>query len=108
MSRTVTPGVADPPDEAGESVALLRVHAGRRLVEQEQLGLGRQRARDLEPALLAVRQVLRELVGLVRKPHEPEPDERLVDRVLLLALERGGAQDRARAGRPSSGCAARP
>ena len=56
-----------------ELLALLRVHAGGRLVEQEQLGLGRQRAGDLEAALVAVGQVLGELVGLVRQTDEVQP-----------------------------------
>ena len=44
-----------------------RVHAGRGLVEREQLGLGRERARDFQPALVAVGQVLGEIV-LARSP----------------------------------------
>ena len=37
---------------------LLRVHPGRRLVEQQQLRLGGERAGDLEPALVAVGEVV--------------------------------------------------
>ena len=47
--------VAQLLDERGEVRGLLRVHAGGRLVEQQQLRLGGERARDLEPALVAVR-----------------------------------------------------
>ena len=46
-------------DEVGR---LLRVHAGRRLVEEEQLRPQGERARHLEAPLVAVREVLRELV----------------------------------------------
>ena len=42
------------------------VHAGRRLVEQEQARLVGERAGDLEPALVAVRQVAREHVAACR------------------------------------------
>ena len=45
-----------------ERQRLLRVHAGGRLVEQQQLRLGRERARDLEPPLVAVGEVARVLV----------------------------------------------
>jgi len=40
------------------------VHAGGGLVEQQQLGLGRERPRQLEPALLAEREIAGELVAL--------------------------------------------
>ncbi len=49
---------------------LLRVHAGRRLVEQQQLGLGGERAGKLQPALLAERQVGGEVVALVGEAGE--------------------------------------
>ncbi len=42
--------------KAREVRALLRVHPGRRLVEEQQLRLRRERPRDLEPALVAVRE----------------------------------------------------
>ena len=51
---------------------LLAVHAGCGLVEQQQLRLRRQRARELQPALLAEGQVRRELVLLVGEPAELE------------------------------------
>src|SRR5262245_26301984 len=50
-------------DQRFELERLLRVHAGRRLVEQEQLGRAGEGARDLEPALLAVRQLGGRLAG---------------------------------------------
>ena len=39
------------------------VHSGGRLVEQQQLGLARERARDLDMALAAVGQILRVCAG---------------------------------------------
>ena len=47
--------VADAVHERDERRRLLRVHAGRRLVEQQQLRLQGQSAGHLEPALVAVR-----------------------------------------------------
>src|SRR5689334_4988786 len=46
--------VADAPDQAHQVVLLGRVEPGCRLVEAQQLGLGGQRAGDLEAALIAV------------------------------------------------------
>ena len=57
---------ADVVEQALERRGLGRVHAGRRLVEREQLRLGRERARDLEPALVAVGEMLGERVGALR------------------------------------------
>ena len=71
------------------------VHAGRRLVEGEELRLGGERARDLEPALVAVREVARERVGALR---DTDVVEQLVgalgDRLLLHSRLRI-AEDRA-------------
>ena len=54
--------VAQLAHERGQLVGLLRVHAGRRLVEQQELRVRRQRAGDLDPPLVAVGEVDRELV----------------------------------------------
>ena len=55
ISRMVSPRSSRRrPHEPRQRAGLLRVHPGGRLVEQQQLGLGRQRARDLQPALIAV------------------------------------------------------
>ena len=48
--------VAQPADQLAQLLLLGGVHARGRLVEQQQLGRGRERARDLEPPLLAVGQ----------------------------------------------------
>ena len=48
--------VADVEDEAGHVLGLLEVHAGDRLVEQQQLGLHGQRPAELDPLLHAVGQ----------------------------------------------------
>ena len=48
-------------------VGLGRAHAGGRLVEAQQLRLGGERDADLEVALLAVREIGGQLVGLVRR-----------------------------------------
>ena len=59
-------------DEGGEAGRLLRVHPRRRLVEQQQPRLGRERARHLEPPLVAVGEVLRVLLRLPAQPGEAE------------------------------------
>ena len=74
------PLVADAVDERDEVVGLLRVHAGRRLVEQQQLRAQGQRAGHLEPALVAVREVLRELVGSRRRTPQNSISSRAVSR----------------------------
>ena len=79
------PSRADVARAASKRRRLGRVHAGRGLVEREQLRLGGQRARDLEPALVAVRQVLREVVGA---PRDADVVEQLVRALLDRASPR--------------------
>ena len=86
MSRIVRPSsVRMPPEQRGHLGRLHRVHAGRRLVEQEQLGLAGEGARDLQPALVAVGQVASRLVLEALEPHEGEPPSGLRLGFLLLA-----------------------
>ena len=54
---------ADALDELRDAVHVFVAHALRRLVQQHQLGLHRQRGGDLERALAAVRQIHGGLVG---------------------------------------------
>ena len=73
MSRTVRPSSRPQPvDERHHLGRLARVHPGRRLVEQEELGLAAEGARDLEPALVAVRQVLCEVAAAARQADQRE------------------------------------
>ena len=53
-------------------VGLGRAHAGGRLVEAQELRLGGQRDADLEVALLAVREVGGQLVGLAAQADRVE------------------------------------
>src|SRR3954454_23637205 len=77
--------VAELLHERGELRRLLRVHARRRLVEQQHLRVGRERPRYLEPALIAVGEVDRYLLeALLALPDVPEPLARLLVRALLL------------------------
>ena len=71
------------------------VHAGRGLVEREELRIGGERPGDLEPALVAVGQVPREVVGALGDADVLEQLEgALFDRP-LLATRAGVAQHRA-------------
>src|SRR6266511_2439926 len=54
-------GLADLPDQLEQALLLGRVEPGGRFVQAEQDRLGRQRPRDLEAALLTVRQVAGDL-----------------------------------------------
>src|SRR6266540_4799930 len=68
-------GVAPVPnllDQLEQILLLHRVEARRRLVQADQLRLGRQRARDLQPPLIPVRQVTGHLVGPVGYADEPQ------------------------------------
>src|SRR5688572_4452708 len=55
--------VADAADQLAEREALRRIHAGCRLVQSEELRLGGQGARDLQPALIAVREAAGGVIG---------------------------------------------
>ena len=62
--------VADLEDRLGHAVGLLGVHAGHRLVEQQQARLGAQGAGDLDPLLVAVGQHADRGVQLVAELEE--------------------------------------
>ena len=65
--------VAQAADEVDPSVAgLAAVHAGGRLVEEQQLRLRGQRAGDLQPALVAVRQVARPGIRAIAQADESQ------------------------------------
>ena len=72
MTTTARPLVADLEDQLLGLPGLLRVHAGGRLVEQEQLRVGGQRPGDLQPPLVAVGQVAGEVLGRAGQPDEVE------------------------------------
>ena len=57
--------------------SLIGVHASRRLVEQQQLRTGRQRAGNFKPALLAIRQSRRQLVLYIVKADDFQQLQRL-------------------------------
>ena len=87
--------VADLADEPHELVLLRRVEARRRLVQAEQLRLGGQRPGDLQPALVAVGQVLRLVGGAVGDAHELQQRHRALDGLALLAVVPRHPQQRA-------------
>ena len=90
--RAVAP---DRVEQALERRGFGGVHAGRGLVEREELRIGGERAGDLEPALVAVGQVPREVVGALGDADVLQQLEgALFDRP-LLATRAGVAQHRA-------------
>ena len=80
--------------------ALGRVHTGRRLVQEEQAGLGGQSAGDLHQALRPIGQAGGRQVGLVGQPHRIQgPHGPLPGGLLFAALvgqsQAAGPQSRA-------------
>ena len=99
ISRIESPrSVAQPLHQLAQLLGLLRVHPGRRLVEQQQLGVGRQRTRDLEAALIAVGQVHRQL-AVALEPDEVQQLAPLLDRAFSSRLHERRVQDHAREAR---------
>ena len=86
--------VAEPSDETGHLVGLGRVHAGGRLVEQQEAWAGAQGPGDLQATLVAVGHVAGEHVVCALEPHVFEQTARLLERLLLLRSLRTRAQDR--------------
>ena len=89
MSRIGQPALgAQRLHQAAQLIGLLRVHAGRRLVEQEQLRVGGQRAGDLQPPLVAVGQVHRQLARALEADEAESSIAFSRASLLLAALER--------------------
>ena len=99
--------VAHATDERREVGRLLRVHPGRRLVEQQQLRVGRERPRDLEPPLVAVGQRARLLLVAPRQAAVDEQLARLLARRRLLALDPRACARSSRGCRRAAGSACR-
>ncbi len=77
--------LADREQQRVELEALARVEAGGRLVEAEQHRIGAHRARDFEPALVAIGQVAGGIVGAVDQVDLVEPVLGLLDRLASRA-----------------------
>ena len=89
-------GVADPADEVHELDALGRVHAGRGLVEEEQLRLRGERPGDFEPPLVPVGEVLGDR-SLVLETDEVKERKGLLPRgEFLVPRPRHAKRDRTR------------
>ena len=69
-SSTVTPRSRTPRTRSTASHGLVVVHAGERLVEQQDLGFGGEPDGDAERAQMAVRQVARHLVATSPRPRK--------------------------------------
>ena len=78
-----------------EQLALGGVEAGRRLVEQHQLGVGGERPGDADQLALAVAEVGRERVGeVVETEHRQRPVDLLVVGLLVVAGPHHVAEER--------------
>ena len=74
---------ADREQELAQRGAFARVQSGCRLVETEQGRFGTHRTRDFEPALIAVRQITRGVVGALQQSNAIEPASGQIDRLLF-------------------------
>ena len=61
-------GNGDCSDQRADAHDVLAAHAGHRLVEQEQFGLERERGRDFQRPLAAIRQFDRQRIDIRRQP----------------------------------------
>ena len=87
INMIVTPSlVAQPAHERGHPPRLFCVHAGERLVEQHELGVGGQRHGHAQRALVTVGQVGGKLVGELPQAEELKDVERF-----LISGSFGGA-----------------
>ena len=64
--RMVVPSRQSALKSSPASVHLDRIHAGDRLVEKQEFWIGRERASDLEPALIGERQFAGKHITLLR------------------------------------------
>ncbi|CAM5688113.1 hypothetical protein SGLAM104S_03389 [Streptomyces glaucescens] len=108
MTRTAMPLSRIAEDQFLGGPGLLRVHAGGRLVEEEQARLARQRPGDLQLALLTVGQVAGEVVGLGGETGELQEFHGPFARLLLGLLEAGQPAAGPTRALPWCGCAVRP
>ncbi len=53
----------DPLDKVDQIIAFARIHAGGRFIEQQKGWIGRERAGDLEPSLIAVREIFSQFIA---------------------------------------------
>ena len=87
-STTVDAALARGADAVEQAVDLGGIQAGGRLVDQQQLRLGRKRAREFQHALLAVGERAREHVAPRRQPDEGQQLHRLGAAARMVAPKR--------------------
>jgi hypothetical protein len=85
--------IAQATDEGRHFLRFVRVHAGRRFVQQEQPGFARQRPGNLQAPLQPVRKVLRSHVALPRQADKAQEPPSLFQSLLLLLPDAGRAED---------------
>src|SRR5659263_43516 len=79
--------VAKPVDHFHQFVCLCRVHAGCRLVQDEELGFGGKSAGDFQPALRPIEEGTRDLVGMTLQVEQAQQiDGVVVDLLLTLPV----------------------
>ena len=78
---------------APSSAVSLRVHAGRRFIEQQESGLGGERTRELDLALIAIGKVRHQIARAVRQVENGQHFPRPVADRRFRAGSRGNAQD---------------
>ena len=83
------PLVADGANQVDQRGLLAGIESGRRFVKAEQLGLGGQRAGNLEPTLIAIGQVLGLLLAAVGDADELQQCDGTINRFVLLAAVAG-------------------
>ena len=84
------PAVAERPHRVEQLVEQGPVHPGRRLVEQDQLGIGHEHADELHQLLLAIGEIARELAG---EPLELDEAQQLRARAPRACANRRGRHD---------------
>src|SRR5581483_2334535 len=86
--------VADIVNRPHQVAGLAVIESGRRLVKEQQLGLRRKSARDLESALIAVRKILRVIAGALFELEDLQQLHRLFFRSILGGVESIRVQNR--------------
>ncbi|MNI73408.1 hypothetical protein D3C73_1294130 [compost metagenome] len=75
--------LANPGNQIHQIPGLVRIHACRRLIEKKELRTGRQGARNLQTALIAIAHIARQFVCMINKIKYLQNVERLLRNISL-------------------------